>query len=300
MILIFTIPKPFEGHIKTIQYNAIKSWTLLHPDVKVLLLGDEHGTEEMVRNLGTLHIPEIARNDHGTPLVSDMFAKARSIGSDILCYVNADIILTADLLNAAETLSRKKQSFLMIGQRWDVDITEQVDFSDGWQQRIRTKVTTDGKPHEETGIDYFVFTKDLFTRIPDFAVGRSAWDNWLIFSARSQRAAVVDATASVLAVHQNHDYAHVPAGEYGAWKGPEARRNLALAGGFPHCFTIMDSTHVFRNGTLRPAHDLKYLKRYLTAWIILHDRLYRISKIIQSWLGMSPQATWSSEDLHKS
>ena len=41
MITIFSTPKPFRGHIGVIQRNALKSWTLLHPDVEMILFGDE-------------------------------------------------------------------------------------------------------------------------------------------------------------------------------------------------------------------------------------------------------------------
>lgn len=49
---------------------------------------------------------------------------------------------------------------------------------------------------------------------------------------------MVDVSAAVTAVHQNHDYAHHPRGQYGTWHDIESRRNLELAGGFRHLRTI--------------------------------------------------------------
>ena len=40
MITFFTIPKPFEGHIGTIQRNALASWTKVDSAGQVLVLGD--------------------------------------------------------------------------------------------------------------------------------------------------------------------------------------------------------------------------------------------------------------------
>ena len=43
---------------------------------------------------------------------------------------------------------------------------------------------------------------------------------------------LIDMTPSVTAVHQNHDYRHVPGARAGsAWEGPEADRNRSLAVG---------------------------------------------------------------------
>ena len=41
----------------------------------------------------------------------------------------------------------------------------------------------------------------------------------------------MDASESVLAVHQNHNYGYHPAGKTGVWTDELARRNYELAGG---------------------------------------------------------------------
>jgi len=46
VLTFFTTAKPFLGHAKIIQRNALKSWTLVHPDVEVIVFGDEHGSAE--------------------------------------------------------------------------------------------------------------------------------------------------------------------------------------------------------------------------------------------------------------
>ncbi len=62
MLTIFTIPKPFRGHINTIQRNAIKSWIKLFPSCEVILLGNREGLEETVEELEIKHIPEVIKN----------------------------------------------------------------------------------------------------------------------------------------------------------------------------------------------------------------------------------------------
>ena len=68
MLTIFSTPKPFNSHSDIIQRTALKSWTLLHPDVEVILFGDEEGAAEACRDLGIDHEP------HGTSI--------RLIGTD--------------------------------------------------------------------------------------------------------------------------------------------------------------------------------------------------------------------------
>src|SRR5271167_3713481 len=102
-ITILAMPKPFHGHIGTIQRNAITSWTKLQPRPEIVLFGHEEGAAECARELGLVHIAEVARNRHGTPLLGDIFAKAeRHASHDLLAYVNADIILPAEFTAGVE------------------------------------------------------------------------------------------------------------------------------------------------------------------------------------------------------
>ena len=98
-------------------------------------------------------------------------------------------------------------------------------------------------------LDWFVFPHDLYREVPPFAIGRACFDNWLVWQAR-QEGIVVDATRDVVAVHQRHDYAHLAGGKEEAYYGEEAARNLELAGGKAHLYTIHDASHVLRG---RPA-----------------------------------------------
>ena len=105
-----------------IQRNAIKSWTLL-PDVEVILLGEETGLAEAAKELGVKHIPNVAQNESGVPLISSMFQLAReNSNSDLLCIINADMILMPDFVEAAKQVARSKDKFVFLSQRWDYDI----------------------------------------------------------------------------------------------------------------------------------------------------------------------------------
>jgi hypothetical protein len=72
----------------------------------------------------------------------------------------------------------------------------------------------------------------MFDGIPPFALGRWYWDNWLVYRARRIGGALIDASACVMAIHQNHDYRHIvdlgPKGESNNQSGIESFRNRLL------------------------------------------------------------------------
>ena len=51
-----------------------------------------------------------------------------------------------------------------------------------------------------------MFPKTIFNQIPDFAIGRTSWDNWLVYNARLNKHPVINGTQSIDIIHQNHDY----------------------------------------------------------------------------------------------
>ena len=253
MLTLSSLPKPFRGHIGTIQRNAISSWVRLHPTCEVLLFGDEEGTAEVAKAFGARHIPEVARNDRGTPLLSDVFEMTQRLATnDLLCYVNCDIILGRAFRRAVDQVRQWRRRFLMVGECWNQEMQGSLSFQQpDWDEALERVALQRGKSRGPTAIDYFVFPRGLYGAVPPFAMGRAYFDNWLIWKARALGAPVVDATPSVVAVHQHHDYAHVAGGRFYVLEGAEAKRNLDLAGGLRHRYMIHDATHVLTPETLK-------------------------------------------------
>jgi hypothetical protein len=251
LITLFSAPKPFtDPHIAMIQRNAIKSWTLL-PDVEIILLGEETGLAEAAKELGVKHIPQVIRNTSGTPLISSMLDLARkNSNSDLLCIINADMILMSDFVKAARHAAKLKERFVLLSQRWDLDITQPIEFNDSWEDRLSSIVHRQGTLHRPAGSDFFLFPLSSYLDIPNFTIGRAGWDNWMIYKARKERWPVIDCTPSLMIVHQNHDYSHLPGGKT-HYEHPDTNENIRLAGGEANIrYTIVDATHQLRNGTL--------------------------------------------------
>src|SRR3990172_7144511 len=283
VLTIFTIPKPFRGHIGVIQRNAIQSWLLLRPACQVIVLADEHGTAEVAAEFNILHIPHIRHNEYGTPLVSSLFEEAEKVSAyPFLCYVNADIILMSDFLPAVRRAFEEKPRSLLVGRRWDLDVRSSIDFSNSWEEVVKDRLANQGTLHACWGMDYFVFCKGLFAEIPPFAVGRPLWDNWLVYHARSRNIPVVDLTEMATVVHQNHDYSHHPQQREGIWGGEEAERNLQLAGGITHSYTLLDAQYRLTRSGLRRKVTFHWPYRF---FVMFSDRYPFLKPLVKRIRG---------------
>ncbi|MGE5295068.1 MAG: glycosyltransferase, partial [Solirubrobacterales bacterium] len=247
-LTLFAMPKPFVGHVGLIQRNAIRSWAKLPSKPEIILFGNEPGIREMAEEVGARHIPEVGRNEHGTPVVSELFHAAEKHAShSTLAYVNADMILMSDFVQAVQKVRTRFSQFLLIGQRWDLTILDPIDFDDPrWQVSLCKRCEAEAFIHGECGLDYFVFHAGCWPQIPPFAIGRTAWDNWLVMDPQRRCIPVIDGTDFITAVHQDHAYGHVAGGRQDAWHGVEAVRNRTLAGAIGECGRTCGTPWVLR------------------------------------------------------
>ena len=141
MITIFSNPRPFNGHFDRIQRNAIKSWQQLNSQCQIVLFEDEEETSSKVAcELGVECITGVATNEYGTPLLHDVFKKAKIAAIyQILAQVNTDIILMNNFVTAVRNVIDQinERPFFMSGRRYDLDFDDTIDFTqDIWRQGI--------------------------------------------------------------------------------------------------------------------------------------------------------------------
>jgi hypothetical protein len=252
-ITIFTSPKPFtkSEHINIIQRNAIQSWTQLSPDVEVVLIGDEEGMEEVAVEFGVEYIKNVRVNALGTPMIPSMIEIARQVtDSPVLAFANADVIFTQSMIDCVNVVYQQEKEFLLVGRRYDIEITALLDFSEGWQERLLAINQEKGRLHGPSGSDYFIFPRNCFLDIPDLVIGRAGWDNWMIYEARQRGWKTINCTPSLLVLHQNHDYSHLPGGQV-HYRLPESNENVKAAGGNLHIFPLTDANWVLEDGKIQ-------------------------------------------------
>jgi hypothetical protein len=257
-LTIFSAPKAFKGHVGIIQQNAIRSWLTLRPRPKVILFCDDGETEEVLAGLDVEIRTDVDRNSHGTPLVSSMFKLADALATgEVLAFVSADIILTHRIMEAAHRVKQWSDRFLLVAQRVDVDERKLLDFEDGWEEGWAARALARGKLHSPGAIDLFMYPRGQYEHMPPFAIGRTSYDNWLLWNTVDSHIPLIDATAFVRLIHQNHDYLH--AYKIDVWDGVEARENRKWVKHWSNFYSIAHATHAMDGqGKVGPAVGWKY------------------------------------------
>lgn len=276
MLTLFSIPKACHGHIGIIQQNAFESWKRLGEQIQIILLGNDPGVAEAAAKHGFQHVPKIQLSKLGVPLISSIFEQAQMHAQfQTLCYVNADIILLPDFIPA---IKHKPAQGLLVGQRWNLDITSPINFQADWSRALRQQAQQEGTSGGKYAIDYFVFPRGIFGRIPPFAIGRFYWDNWLLFRARNRKATIIDASHDILAIHQNHGYGEGESlSEREFRKTPAVALNKRLTGGHHHGLDLHQADARIIDGRIvqRGWAELG-LRNALISQLALYPGFYRI------------------------
>jgi hypothetical protein len=279
MLTIFSTPKVFRGHFDVIQRNAIGSWMRLSPTPQIILFGDSEGTAETAAEFGVEHVKAVESNEFGTPYLHALIGEAEQRAQhNLLCYINADIILAGGFERAVRAVQSWKERFLLVGARMNLDLDVPLPFDGDWRGLLECEYRARGAVGDHTGIDFFAFPKGFYRNVPPLAIGRAWFDQWMI-KAALQRGAVVDSSALVPIVHQNHDYAHVAGGRATVFQGVEAERNLSLCGG-EHAYTLLDCTHsISPEGAIRRIFLRRPIfKARAFLWRVVVEKSYPIRK----------------------
>ena len=286
MITIFSTPKNFEGIYKIIQKNAFNSWRALSTDIEIIIFGDSKGTKEAAEMINAKYVPEVRCSPRGIPYLSDLFYKAGKISKySILMFINADIILPDNFLSVVQITSRSFSKYLIVGHRWDMDVVDIVNFHDQKESEIFWKdAQKKSLKHACTGIDYFVFRKNTFNNLPDFAIGRPGYDNWLIWNARHSFIPVIDSSSKAMVVHQNHDFNfHNLKADPKIILEADGLMNLKIHQ--RRTLNLLDANYHFVNGKIEKKGSTKFINRNLgklpiifpefSFLLILYKKFYR-------------------------
>ncbi|KAL3860536.1 hypothetical protein ACJMK2_010652 [Sinanodonta woodiana] len=97
--------------------------------------------------------------------------------------------------------STSQHHILIVGRRTNVfNIT--MEEGSSWSG-ITNVATKRGELFLIEAEDYFITSPSYpWSDIPEVVIGRTAYDNWLVLNARKQKHQVIDATSTILAVHQ--------------------------------------------------------------------------------------------------
>ena len=207
------------------ERNAMASWALLSGDAapggfRILALFEQEARFDPVvcatPHTTCLALPHCADVATGVLTVDCMAREALARGAQLLgvqqfsaVLVNSDVIFTRSLLHTvAVARAEFGQQFVLVGRRFDAPVTEMI--ADGLppERMVRDALEilrTHGEKHSVFGFDYFVFPATAFPpAFPPFLVGRYRWDNVLALELLASGLPFVDATESVVCIHQGY------------------------------------------------------------------------------------------------
>jgi len=209
-ITFVAVPKSFENEFENIQFNAINSWLNLSVEKEIFLLCDSK-FNEYIKSEKIKYIKELKYTKFGKPSLKSVFDISKKyIQTDFVVYINSDIILLDDFSETIKNIIKKiNKNFLLIGKRVNIDFNDKIDFYNiHWWDDINN-LKKNGITDTELSLDYFIFHKSfLGGNIPDLSIGGMYWDNWLVSKGFKDKCIIIDTSATLSAIHQNHGYAN--------------------------------------------------------------------------------------------
>ena len=184
---------------------TVRNWQSLRPYVIPVVFTNQASIADDCRRKGWDVLPVRISANGGIPVLKFMFLDAISTyNTTFYGYGNSDILFTDSLI---ETLAWLKMSvkldkpILIIGKRTNVNyvgVKEMVTW-----KKLSAVASSRGKLFRGLAEDYFITTRFYpWKNIPEVVIGRPAFDNWLVYHTRKQNQTVIDATRTILAVHQ--------------------------------------------------------------------------------------------------
>ncbi len=286
MITFFSNPRPFKDPFDQIQRNAIQSWKRVCPDCQIILFEDEEGTTfKAAEEIGVQFVKDRQTSQFGTPMLNSSFKKAKEMyNSEVIVQISTDIILTDNFVPSVQRLLKimKGKPFFMSGRRWDLDISEKIDFTqENWQKKIMGLAKKQGKLHGLSAMDYWVLSRNIPFEFPPFVIGRIGTDSWLVYKLRSMNIPVVDATEVIDIIHQSHPYPRKVEDSFII----EEKRNIRLAGGLTNLLTLREADWLLtKQGLIRPKFPRRIFSELALfyPWRILFLLKRKINRLLKN------------------
>lgn len=204
LTLFTTWPTRAEKYV--CHNNTLSNWIQLKPSVRLILFTNEEKLVTEATGKGWHALP-VPGNGSGIPVLKFMYMDAKKIvKSHFYAYANGDILFTDELLQTLaavlnSTALPRHTPIMIIGRRTNVkDVTPPEA---GSFQNVSETAYIRGKLYNTWAEDYFITSADYpWKNIPEVVIGRRAYDNWLVMNARKQQHVTIDATETLLALHQ--------------------------------------------------------------------------------------------------
>lgn len=270
-----------------VHANTLLNWQSLKGDIRVIVF-----INDSLNNFPLCTCPDCELwpapvvGESGVPVLKHMFMYVtRNVNSTYYSYVNSDIVFNNNLIRTLQIIEARvnfaiRPAFI-VGRRTNViNLTaDEAASSKNLEQAARSR----GKLFRTDAQDYFITTRNYpWENIPSLIVGSPGYDNWLVTYSLISRFVVIDATATVLAVHQTTSI-----GNYEGFQKTFKNYNVKLLAS-----KYNDSKSVLAGHTICTDLQTKFLKGKI---ILLERRSNICRRIHKKIIGRKPIKTpWNS------
>ena len=211
LVTMFTTVKERECR-KEIHNRTLRNWAALRPYLAPVLFVPTHELNSskwmpLAASRGwDVHETKDLRKK--VPILAPMFKKIiHQTTTPFVGYANADILFDHSLIwtlkRLTEIIDVTNTTLLIVGRRTNANITK-FDLGSGANLTKITNMRDLMKRFHGMAQDYFIISRRglPWHEIPDFVVGRNGYDNWLVVKGQDWNISLIDASKSILAVHQ--------------------------------------------------------------------------------------------------
>ncbi|KAK3590989.1 hypothetical protein CHS0354_020345 [Potamilus streckersoni] len=203
LLTLFTswIDRP-DKHV--VQNRTIENWMTFWPLVHPVIFTNDSTLAKQCLKRGWSVLPLRRTGAGGVPVVKYMYLDAmKYVNSTFYAFSNSDILFNDGLIKTLLTVKRLGQvynNFIAVGRRTNIDYKLAYNASD-W--RNLSIVSRKGRLSGPKSSDYFITTKGYPWRdMEEIVIGRPRVDIWIIQSSRLKGIIVINATPTILALHQ--------------------------------------------------------------------------------------------------
>ena len=206
LLTLFTTWKP-GMESSAVYNNTVNMWSKLQPRVKLVFFGNKSDISAHAKSIGWSVLPVTETKCNGTPVLSRMFKDVyKKYNTPFYGFANGDILFDNGLIDTLQATKgwsyyNQNKTVLLSGRRIDMYLDTIKNFDLLYKDVAAFSLS--GAISYGYAADFFITTKYFpWDKIPDFVVGRPQYDNYLLYMSRQYFVYTIDATMSVVALHQ--------------------------------------------------------------------------------------------------
>ncbi|OWF55609.1 uncharacterized protein LOC110458058 isoform X2 [Mizuhopecten yessoensis] len=186
--------------------NTIRNWLEFKPVIQPILFTNETLLKEEAVEKGWDVLP-IRMSGRGVPILKYMYRDVmEKYVSPFYAYSNGDILYSHTLIDTLKAVMNSSyllndKPIMIVGRRTNVQNVTSEEAISG--KIVNKTANIRGKLFTVWGEDYFITSANYpWMSIPEVIIGRRAYDNWLVLNARKRNHVTIDATITLLGLHQ--------------------------------------------------------------------------------------------------